>query len=250
MIKKIGLFGLIFTFTAFLAEPSHAESSKKIVVAVPLISQLVKKEADGQWHGPLISVLQSLEKKADMTFEKRVLPFKRAVAMTKEGQADFGVFMESPKRNKMALPVKKLGEAIYVIVSLRKNQITSLDQLEGKTVAQIRGGTEVKSLAPIKNLQYHRFNKHEDGIRLLKSGRVDALLTADFRILEAIERLKLSYNEIARPVPVEGRGLWLYWSWRSSLDFKYVKRLKETPEITIEGLDPGALFDEYSKGAN
>ena len=246
----LSIYLLAISFLGLGNGPAFADKSETAIVAVPQISQLVKKDKRGGWTGPLIRVLRQVEKTSDATFDLRVVPFKRAVVMVKEGSADFGVFMESSKRNQLAMPIAKLGDAVYVVVTLKENRISSLDQLAGKTVGRIRGGTDVKALKHISGMKYHLFNRHEDGVRLLKSKRVDALLTADFRILEAIDRLNLSYDEIARPVPVEGRGLWLYWSWKSDLDFQNVKNIKAGPDVTIEGMNPVVLFDLYKKKLN
>ena len=238
------VFGALALGILMVYQYAYADD-KKAVIAVPIISQLVKQKTNGQWGGALIDVLKKVESKADIPFEMRVVPFKRAVMMTKNGNSDFGVFMESPKRNQMAMPVLKLGDAVYVLLTLKENKITSLDQLKGKSLARIRGGTEIKSLKAIPDIKYHLFNQHEDGIRLLKNGRVDVLLTADFRVLEAIERLNLSYDEIAPPLPVEARELWLYWSWKSNLDFGHVKKIKNGPSVAIEGFSSKTLFEMY-----
>jgi len=222
------------------------EKPQSALVAVPIISQLVKKQASGEWGGALIDVLRQAEKKSQIPFKLKIVPFKRAVMMTKQGQADFGVFLESPKRNQMAMPVLKLGQAMYVVVSLKKNKITSLDQLTGKTIGKIRGGNVLNTLSAIPDLKYYPFNTHDDGIRLLKGERIDAVITTNFRVTEAVEKSSLSYDEIAKPVPIEGRGLWLYWSLRSEIDFKHIKNLKYGGPVTIDGLMPNELLGRES----
>ncbi|SCA58246.1 exported hypothetical protein [Candidatus Terasakiella magnetica] len=242
---------LTVLFLGFILSNANAQASTETqspVVAVPIITQLVKKdEAQNKWTGPLIDLLGEVEKKAGTDLNLRLVPFKRAIAMTKEGEADFGVFMESPKRNKMAMPIMKLGEALFVIVSLKDSAITDLNQLEHKVVGRIRGGTDVKSLKALSNMKYHFFNNHEDGVRLLKAGRIDALLTADFRVLDAIENFGLSFKEIARPLSVEPRELWLYWSWESKQPFELVRNIKNLPALTFRGMDTGTLYDSYKQ---
>ncbi len=242
MSKFFPLFAiviLVLTGTNASYGQDKAESAK---VAVPLITQLVKQKENGGWSGPLIDVLKKVGSQSDINFDMKVVPFKRAVAMTKEGAADFGVFMESPTRNKMAMPVLNLGDAVFVVVSLKGAPITSLDQLSNKLVARIRGGTAIKSLSAIPDMQFHFFNTHEDGMRLLLGNRVDALITADFRVLEAIERLKLSLDDFAPPIPIEKRELWLYWSWKSQLEFDTIRTIKQTPAVALDYLGTSPLF--------
>ncbi|MDV7338397.1 transporter substrate-binding domain-containing protein [Terasakiella sp. A23] len=242
MSKIINIFVIGLFLVGFSSESQAQDNAQSVKVAVPHISQLVKRSDTNGWHGPLIEALNKIESHAGLTFEKRVVPFKRAVAMTKEGAADFGVFMESPKRNQMAMPVLKIGDAVYVVVSLKETPITSLDQLSGKTIARIRGGAGIKSLSAIPDLHYHQFNKHEDGMRLLLGKRVDALVTADFRVLESIETLKLSIDSFAKTVPIEKRELWLYWSWKSKVDFNHIRTIKQTPDVQLDFTSGHGLF--------
>jgi|GEM_PF-1891915 len=245
IIKAVFCFCLgIFVLDA--QTPAKA-GQKRALVAVPLISQLVKKSAPGIWKGALIDVLHKVEAKSGIPFDLKVVPFKRAIMMTKEGASDFGVFLESPERNQIAMPILKLGEAIYVAVSMKSKKITSLDQLSGKILGKIRGGGTLKSLSALPDVNYHLFSTHDEGVRLLKRGRIDVLITADFRVLEAIDRLDLSYDDIAKPVPIEGRGLWLYWSWKSDLIFDSVRQIKQGPAVTIEGFGPTELYDIYNR---
>lgn len=249
IFHRKSILGFVFCFFGgffLLHTPAQSQGAQyRPLVAVPLISQLVQKNQAGQWQGALIDVLKKVEQKSSLEFDYKVVPFKRAVMMTKKGVSDFGVFLESPERNQMALPIVKLGESLYVAVSLKSNKVSSLHQLSGKVLGRIRGGSELKSLKVLPSLKYHYFNTHEEGLKLLTHGRIDVLITTDFRILEAVERLHLSYDDIARPVPIEGRGLWLYWSWKSAMDFNEVRKIKDGPGFMIEGFMPRQLFDIY-----
>ncbi|NVJ92415.1 MAG: transporter substrate-binding domain-containing protein [Methylocystaceae bacterium] len=240
----------IFVILCGLAvcNPSFAQEKKhSALIAVPHIAQLVQKQEDERWGGPLIDVLNRLAAKSQLDFSVKVVPFKRAVLMTQDGVSDFGVFMESEKRDEIAIPVLKLGDAYYVIVSLADTPITRMDQLKGKTVGQIRGGTKVLTLSAVPDITYKLFNKHEDGVRMLKGKRIDALLTADFRVLEAIEQSHLQTHEIAKPLPIEARALWLYWSWHSKLPFEEVHKLRDGPAASVVGLDPSVLFSIFDQ---
>lgn len=221
-----------FTFlsliaTMFLSTSYVQAQDQKPTFAIPLISQLVKKSNDGQWNGPLIDMARQIEEKTGLEFDIQVVPFKRAVAMTKSGRSDFGIFMESAQRNQIALPVIKLGDASFVVVSLKDTPIHTLSDLRGRKVARIRGGAAIKSLAAIDDIEYHQFSTHDDGVKLLTAKRVDALITADFRILDAFENTQLSPDQIAKPVWIEDREIWLYWSWNSNLDFSHIRKLKQ-----------------------
>lgn len=248
MVKSpfIGLFlSLSFLFAQALSQ-AGAET-RPIKIAVPHLSQLVQKSADNTWHGPLIDLLDQMSKTTGYQMDVHVVPFKRAVAMTNKGATDFGIFMESPIRNQTALPIHKLGNATFVIISLKDNPITHISQLSGKTVARILGGTEIKSLSAVENLTYYPFKSHAEGARLLLGHRVDALLTADFRVIDAFYNLNLSPKDIAPPLSVEDRELWLYWSWKSDLNFKHVRRIKHDAPDNLLGKDSLSLLKDYVK---
>jgi len=215
-----------------------------IDIAVPIISQLVKSDADGHWVGQLVDLLKRAEKEIGVPFHLRMVPFKRAALMVAEGGADFGIFMESPKRNETGMPIVKLGDANFVIVSLKDKPIRNLSDLKNKTVARIRGGTEIKSLKGVPGLKYYYFNNHDAGTRLLQYGRVDALVTPDFRLWDVLKKGVVNAAELAEPVSIEARELWLYWSWKSNLDFSLIRRLKRMPDLYLNVFDPVEVKSE------
>jgi len=242
-----------FILLAFLlacggVKPVQAsEPGRQVKVAVPIISQLVVKQEDGTWGGPLIDLLKRAEQEAGLPFHLRMVPFKRAVVMVENGATDFGVFLESPKRNKLGMPVVKLGDAHMVVVSLKDRAITSLADLKDKKVARVRGGTEIRTLNGVPGLEYYYFNTPQDGMNLLTFGRVDALVTADFRLLDALDKNLVSIADLAEPVLIEARELWLYWSWQSDLSFHLIRRLKNSPNLTLDALDPQKVRERYKR---
>ncbi len=239
----------MFFLCLFLSSPLRMSSANPgqdhVEVAVPIISQLVHQDENGKWQGPLIDLLKRAEQEIGIPFHLRMVPFKRAVVMVEEGDTDFGVFLESPKRNQVGMPIVKLGDAQYIIVSLKDKPIHNLSELENKSVARIRGGAEIKTLKGVPGLKYYYFNNHRDGTHLLQYGRVDALVTADFRLLDAVDQNIVTFAELAEPVPLEPRELWLYWSWKSNLDFSLVRRLKSIPNLHLDPLNPAKLRERY-----
>lgn len=243
----------IITLLAFLlacAELTTAQASgtgRQIKVAVPIIPQLVEKQEDGTWAGPLIDLLKRAEQEVGLPFHLRMVPFKRAVVMVENGATDFGVFLESPKRNKLGMPIVKLGNAHMVVVSLKDRAITSLADLKDKKVARVRGGTEIRTLNGVPGLEYYYFNTPQDGVKLLTFGRVDALVTADFRLLDALDKKLVSIADLAEPVLIEPRELWLYWSWQSDLSFHLIRRLKNSPNLSLDALSPQKVQERYNQ---
>lgn len=244
---KSHFIGLLLSLSFLLVQtlPQAKAETRPIKIAVPHLSQLVQKSDKNEWKGPLIDLLEKMSKTSGYRMDVKVVPFKRAVAMTNEGAADFGIFMASPIRNQTALPIHKLGNATFVIISLKDNPITHISQLSGKTVARILGGTEIKSLSAVENMTYYPFKSHAEGARLLLGHRVDALLTADFRVIDAFDNLNLSPEDIAPPLSVEDRELWLYWSWKSDLNFKHVRRIKHDTPDNMLSKDSLSLLKEY-----
>jgi len=247
MTKKFFTLLAFLSVSGWLTSPQASETGRQIKVAVPVIAQLVEKQPDGTWTGPLIDLLKRAEREVGLPFHLRMVPFKRAVIMVENGATDFGVFLESPKRNKLGMPIVKLGTAHMVVVSLKDRAITSLADLRDKRVARVRGGTEIRTLNGVAGLEYYYFNNHQDGMNLLTFGRVDALVTADFRLLDALEKKLVSIADLAKPVLIEPRELWLYWSWQSDLSFHLIRRLKNSPNLNLDALDPQKVQEGYNQ---
>ena len=225
------LFLICVVLTVFAQE--DLAQPPVIKVGIPVVGNLVYHDTEKGWYGPLVNILNKLEEHLGVKLEPRFLSFKRIIQMTKTGDVDFAMFIANEKRNDYGIPVTKLYSTDFVLVTLKENQITKLSDLKGKTIGRIDGGLKLESLQAVDDLKYYYYDQDVNGGYLLKKKRIDAILTADFHIEKYLESEILTREEISKPFLVSERGIWLYMSWNSKLDFNLIKKIREIPFNTL-----------------
>lgn len=246
IMKHLAFFiiALFLVFTVFCTN-ARADDPKEITVVVPYIKNLLEKGPNSEWQGALLETFKEIEQKTGLKIKFSVLPFARAIAMTESGESELGIFLESPARNKVAVPLAEISKAYYVIASLKKTGISSISDLEDKVVA-----TAFKSVGnALINILPHRktlhFKSHGDLIKPLLSGKVDAIFTPDFRLVEMMERENLSYAILSKPIKLSEQKLMLYGSHKFVENSPNVAKIKALHQLYLRGFGSDHLYAQY-----
>ncbi|NVJ90548.1 MAG: transporter substrate-binding domain-containing protein [Methylocystaceae bacterium] len=238
------IIALVLVFTA-LCTTVRANDTKEIMIVVPYIKNLLEKNSNSKWQGALLGTFKEIEQKTGLKIKFKVLPFARAVAMTENDEADLGIFIESPIRSKLAVPLAEISKVYFVVASLKKTDISSINDLKGKVVAtasQSIGDTFIDKLPHRKTLH---FNSHGDLIKPLLSGKVDAIFTPDFRLVEMMEKENLSYDILSKPIKLSERRLMLYGSHKFVENSPNVSKIKALHKLYLRGFGSDHLYAQY-----
>ncbi|MDV7340397.1 transporter substrate-binding domain-containing protein [Terasakiella sp. A23] len=212
---------------------------------MPYIKNLLEKEPDGSWKGPLLNIFHKIEQQTGSKLIFSVLPFPRAVALTRDGKVDLGVFLESKKRNSYAIPITPISTSYFVIASLPKQEIKSAKDLANKKVGVSSKGVSSEIIARHPHGPVLKFKSHRDLMTALLAGKVDAILTPDFRFVEMVENRNLSFSQFAKPIKLSPQKLMLYASHRFALNTKDLVVFSQLTKLRLKGFGSDYLFAQY-----
>jgi len=217
-----------------------------IDVAVPYIKNLLEKKDDGQWDGPLLNVFKRIEEETKFDLKFKVLPFPRVVQMTQTNQTDLAIYIESPSRNMYATPVLEITKTFFVVASLRETGIKQVSDLIGKKVGIANKGATINLIHQFPHDEILKFDSHNSMLNALFAGKVDALVTPDFRFVEMVENASLSYDMFSKPFQLSSKRLMIYCSKKFEKNAEFIKKLKNIRQISLTDFGSNALFKHYT----
>ena len=152
-----------------------------------------------------IDVAKEVAKRLDQTIEWRDMPFEALIPETILGRVDFvaaGMSYTDERAKRVLFSRPYLTEDPLVILS-NSDKVLCLGDLKGKTVVVIEGFTADLWVSSKSGLNLIRLPTQADGFMAIKSGRVDAFVTAKSTADLFFEQQN---NSSLHAVAIEGTG--------------------------------------------
>jgi ABC-type amino acid transport substrate-binding protein len=217
----LSLLGLLFSTNPAVSQSSEETSRYgDIIFATPYIKSLRLMKTKGLLDGPFFQELEKIERAIDLKIAPVVLPFARVIQMNQNNKAQLGIYLENNERNMRAVPVKVIQPVDIVMVSLRHSQIFKKSDVKNKTIGISAKGTTRNSLHALPYGYLLKFTSHKDLMKALLSGKVQAIITPDFRFLQMMDQHQLSSQDFNPPIKVSSSRLMLYASQEFAKDRK------------------------------
>lgn len=224
---RCGLAAVILLLTAVSA---RAEAVK---VAIPELAGFVEIAADGTAHGPIIDLMQDIEAASGLTFDISAYPFKRVLHMVENGDADIGVMVRTEQRDVFAQPLFQVASSSVVAVSRRDRPIRQVSDFDGLTVGALRGGLGPPEEFSERIAGVYRVDNHQQGLRMVLAGRLDATIMSDFRLRDILDKTDTDTTMIDSRFVVGYRDFWVYWSRQSAESSAKMSTIRSTGLDTI-----------------
>ncbi len=235
----------VFLGLSLLSSSASAQETQTVHVMVPYIKQLIDKTLNKDWSGPLLSVFDKIEHQTGLKLSFTVLPFPRVVDLTQKGKADLAIYIDSPKRSKLAVPLFKLSHSSLVLSGLKARKIHKLDDLKGLKIGMPRQSFAAYLEQMFPHSQFLYFNSHNDLITALLAGKVDAFITPDFRFIEMIQHSGKSYSDFSKPLVLATSHLTLFASHKFAENTEIINKLKHLKNVEVQDFGQKALFKHY-----
>jgi len=152
-----------------------------------------------------IDVAKEVAKRLGQPIEWKDMPFEALIPETILGRVDFvaaGMSYTEERAKRVLFTRPYIAEDPLMILS-NSDKITSLDDLKGKTVVVIEGFAADSWISSKSGFNLIRLPTQADGFMAIKSGRVDAFVTAK----STIDLLfKQQNTSLLHAVVIEGTG--------------------------------------------
>jgi len=198
----------------------------------------------GDIEGIYIDLFREIEGnlKGAIKLNVKLYPLARVLLQVKSG-VEIAVMSYRPERERLMHPLHPLYRTPFVLISLEGSGIHSLNDLEGRSVAMLIGGSECPCLddkIPYKKI---KLNQHIQGIRMLFNDRVDAVAGPAIRLYGRIEELNVKQS-LAPDITYERRTVWI-WAARHIQKSKKVMLFKKQVERILATGKFRALATEH-----
>jgi len=172
-----------------------------------------------------------------------IYPYARIISELKNGKTDLTIMFKYKELKEHVIYIAPLPSLHNIVIGLKGNRFESISDLEGKTIAYLRGARFSEAIDTNSKINKHRTNDFRQGIKMLVRGRVDAIIGPMEPILSAADSMGM-VNIFNQPLYVSQRTPWLQISKKSKLRLS-VDDIKSTFENVLMRGDLTKLKHKY-----
>lgn len=185
---------------------------------------------DGQYNGIYYELSNMLFDNGNTKFENIIYPYARIQHELKSGHADVTIMFKYQELAPYVKYITPLPALRNVVIGRNSTPISSIDDLNGKVIAYLRGAKFSDEIDKAQNISKQFVNDFQQGIDMMRLNRVDVIIGPLSAILYSAKKAGLSRDFFGEPYTVSSKTPWLQVSKRSvtKLDLAEIeKRLKK-----------------------
>ena len=180
---------------------------------------------DRQITGILHGMLKRIAEETGLAYELNLLPFARAIRYIETGQADAVIMFPNEQTEQVAIRVAPISLARNIVLGAAGTRYTSLEDLHGKVVANVRGANYDDAFTSETKISKYAVNDYEQGLKMLVNNRLDGIAGTEGGILYIAKKLGYSRNQFGEPLILNTRQTYLYFS-KHTADEAIIQQLK------------------------
>jgi ABC-type amino acid transport substrate-binding protein len=128
----------------------------------------------GQQVGALIGLCAQLAQLSGLSLTPILVPYGRAPYMLSSGGSDLMLSIDITSKG--ALGIEHVGVVDIVLFGRDDFHFQRLSDLHGKTVGHLRHAAYSPKLEADQKIRKHPFDSYDQGLRMLRAGRFDAVM--------------------------------------------------------------------------
>lgn len=171
-------------------------------------------------------------------------PYARIMHELKIGNTDLTIMFKYPELAPYVTYIYPLPALKNVIIGRKNDHFPNIGSLQGKVLAYLRGAKFSESIDNDSSISKQEVMDFNQGIILLKKGRVDAIIGPLAPIQSAAKKLHLKDDFFGEPLVVSQRTPWLQIS-NKSLNKVSVEQLKASFSLLLEHGELDKLKEKY-----
>jgi len=202
-------------FVSCLMVPAAVGQSRNIVEVRTIAVSPYGIIDDDQQSGIYFDTANILIAEAGYEASNQIYPYARIIKELKTGQTDMTIMFRYPELEDHVTFIAPLPALKTVVIGIQGSTFDSVESLEGKTIAYLRGGKFSHEIDSHPEIIRYDTNDFFEGIRLLIAGRVDAIIGPLTPIISAAEQAGHDEQLFGTPLIVDQRIPWVQISNQS-----------------------------------
>jgi len=167
--------------------------------------------------------------------EHYIYPYARIIHELKSGQTDVTIMFKYQELEEFVTYIAPLPSIKNVVVGLKGKKFPSIDALQGKSIAYLRGAKFSQIIDNDPSIDKHYTKDFRKAVEMLAVGRVDAIIGPYEALLVAANEVGFSAGFLGKPLVVSERVPWLQISKKSQHKASISKLLLTFQKILQRG---------------
>lgn len=177
---------------------------------------------NGELSGVYYDLANLLFKKED-NINHSIYPYARIIYELKTGYTDLTIMFKYKELNNYVTYITPLPSLQNVVVGISGKKITSVMDLEGSSIAYLRGAHFSNEIENNSAITLYRTKNFKKSIEMLIAGRVEAVIGPFEALLMAAKSLGKSKDFFGETLVVSERTPWLQISNKSKHKFNLIE---------------------------
>lgn len=165
--------------------------------------------------GIYYEIANLIVKDAGLGSNNYIYPYARIISELKSGQTDLTIMIKYEELESHVVYIAPLPPLQTVVVGLKEAEISSIEDLKGKTLAYLRGARFSDVIDDDAEIYKQDTRDFVQGAEMLVFGRVDAIVGPLDPILRALAEVENSDFVLGKPLVVSERTPWVQISKKS-----------------------------------
>jgi polar amino acid transport system substrate-binding protein len=200
-----------------LSDAEPADTLQIRTISVPPYGFENAEKDKGIYYDLANTLINDLPLDKNITFNHQIYPYARIIHELKNGETDLAILFKYKELEQYVTYISPLPSLKNVVIGLNGSQFSSIQSLEGKTLAYLRGAKFSDYIDTNDKIIKITTKDFQQGIDLLSAHRVDAIIGPLDPIIAAAQISKKSEDYLGKPLVVSERTPWIQVSNKSPL---------------------------------
>tara|TARA_R110001583_G_scaffold52393_4_gene162817 strand:+ start:2268 stop:3050 length:783 start_codon:yes stop_codon:yes gene_type:complete len=236
-MSKFNTIGLIFIALLFItstkAETRVApvnEHTKCLSMHIVLNTSAGYLNETAQIAGFHLDLLNALEERTGICMDKKLMPYSRAQRSIQMGGHDGGILASSKELNESVVYIARFLVSKSTIVPKKELTLDSYQDLTKIIIGKVRGTKLNETIDNDENILFVEVFNYEQGLKMLKKGRIDAIAGNSVGLLSVFEELGMTEDvNLTGQFVLGQREVWLMLSNKS----EHLDKIEKIREATL-----------------
>jgi polar amino acid transport system substrate-binding protein len=197
--------------------------------------------------GIYLDLANQLSKESGFRAINLIYPYARIIKELKSGETDLTIMFKYKELSEDVIYIAPLPTLKNVVIGLAGTEINAIDDLKGKTLGYLRGAKFSDVIDNDPDIYKYEVRDYFQGLGMLKTGRVYAIIGPIDPILSATSELGDNISILGKPFVVSERTPWVQMS-KKSKHIATIETLKMHVSKILARGDLDLLRKKYIKG--